>query len=178
MKIVRRRGLLGLALLVPLALFTLSGCSALVQRALTSPTVEVSKIDLRALTLKGADLRIDLDLANPNGFGLVLQSVDYRMRINGRTFVHGVLAERTEILAHGAQRLRLPVTLLYDDLRKVLETFDGRRTPRYVMEADVQLLVPVLGLVSVPVRDEGNVPLGSLDQVLGAVGNRSASPAH
>lgn len=168
-----------LQLLLPLlALLPLAGCSALVQRALTSPTVAVSRIDLRALTLKGAELRIDVDLQNPNGFGLVVQSVDYRMRVNGRTFVHGVLAERTEILAHGALRLRLPVTLLYDDLRKVLETFDGRRTPRYVMEADVQLLVPVVGLVSVPVRDEGNVPLGSLDQILGANATHPSGSPH
>src|SRR4051794_39095597 len=99
----------GLALAV--LCLSLASCAGL-GRPFERPQVRILGADVTHLSLESADVVFDLSVENPNALSFVLDTVDYRLRINGEQ-LHGQSAPRAEIAARGATEVRLPVTLRY-----------------------------------------------------------------
>jgi LEA14-like dessication related protein len=161
---IRRSGLL--ALLVASSLTACAGIQLLVER----PRVHVAGAELTAIGLESADLLFRLDVENPNGQALSLDGIGYHLRVEGEPLLDGSRDERLEIAGRGATRVELAVTLRYADLVRVLRRLgrDRPQRPGYDLEADLRFAVPVLGEVTVPVRQHGEIPLGRL---LGRLGS-------
>jgi len=147
--------LAGLILLVTVAACAGFGLGDVVQR----PKVDIVGADLTRTGLEGADLLFQFDVDNPNGVALVLNGLDYRLRLNDRPLLNGRRNDRTEIAARTESRVDLPVTVRYEDIVRVLETLDDRDTPSYELQADFQFAVPVIGSITVPVTKKGELPL-------------------
>ena len=156
-------------LALPLAL---SACSGLVRDAVRSPEVSVTDVELVGTTLTGADLLFEFRVDNPNALALVLDTVGYRLRLNGQQLLDGRRDERTRIEAQGRSVVQLPVTIRYSDVLRVIDSFEGRDKPEYDLEADFGFDVPVLGIVSVPVRERGEIPLDRLRGFMNRSGAR------
>jgi LEA14-like dessication related protein len=131
------------------------GLGDVVQR----PKVDIVDAELTRTGLEGADFLFQFDVDNPNGVALVLNGLDYRLRLNDKPLLNGRQDDRTEIAAKAASRVDLPVTVRYEDLIRVLETLDDRDTPSYELQADFQFAVPVIGSITVPVTKRGELPL-------------------
>jgi LEA14-like dessication related protein len=145
-------------LFLPLAaLLLLAGCSGfgkLVER----PSVDLVSVDVVGLTLTTAELAFEFQVRNPNERALVLDEIQYHLRVDGKPLVDERYGERLEIPGLGRSRVRLPVTARYQDLARVLgELFQDRPTP-YELQADFRFDVPVLGGVNVPLRERGELP--------------------
>jgi hypothetical protein len=95
--------------------------------------------------------------------------VGYRLALNDRHLLDGRRDERTEIAARGESLVRLPVTVRYEDLYRVIRSFSGsRRTrPDYELDADFQFDAPLVGGITVPVRKTGTIPIDRLLARLG-----------
>lgn len=156
------------SILWPLAL--LAGLSILVSacagvglgNALRNPDVDVVSAELTRTGFEGADLLFQFEVDNPNAFGLVLDGLNYRLRLNDRPLLNGRQDDRTEIAARTESRVDLPVTVRYDDLVRVLETLDDSTHPSYELQADFQFAAPLVGTITVPVTKRGEIPLGRL----------------
>ena len=156
------------SILWPLAL--LAGLSILVSacagvglgNALRNPDVDVVSAELTRTGFEGADLLFQFEVDNPNGVGLVLDGLNYRLRLNDRPLLNGRQDDRTEIAARTESRVDLPVTVRYDDLIRVLETLDDSTHPSYELQADFQFAAPLVGTITVPVTKRGVIPLERL----------------
>lgn len=156
------------SILWPLAL--LAGLSILVSAcagiglgsALRNPDVDVVGAELTRTGFEGADLLFEFKVDNPNSFGLVLDGLNYRLRLNDKPLLNGRQSDRTEIAAQTASRVQLPVTVRYDDLINVLETLDDTTRPSYELQADFQFAAPIVGTITVPVTKRGEIPLQRL----------------
>jgi LEA14-like dessication related protein len=154
-------------LLVPV-LFALAGCSGLGTLArMESPTVDVTGVKLLGTSLTGADVLVRFRVDNPNDVNLVLDGIDYRLRLNGQPLLDGQYDKQVEIAASGRTAVELPVTLKFQDLYGVIRTLQGRKDPEYALDADLRFAVPVLGEVTVPVTQTGKVPVDRLLQQIG-----------
>lgn len=156
----------GLAAVALLALTALSACAGL-DRVVKRPDVHIASVRLGEAHLTAAELIFEFEVDNPNAAALVLDEVGYRLRLNGEPFLDGRRAERTRIEASGESRVELPVTIRYQDLYRVIRSFEGRRgRPDYALDADFRFDVPILGAVTVPVRETGTIPLDRLEGLL------------
>jgi LEA14-like dessication related protein len=153
--------LFALGLLSVLA--SISACAgAGLGNALRNPDVDVVSAELTRTGFEGADLLFEFEVDNPNAFGLVLDGLNYRLRLNDKPLLNGRQDDRTEIAAQTESRVRLPVTVRYDDLIRVLETLDDSTHPSYELQADFQFAAPIVGTITVPVTKRGEIPLERL----------------
>lgn len=155
------------------ALLVLSSCAGL-GRSIVEPDVSITGFRLEEAHLNGAEFLFEFEVDNPNAVGLVLDALDYRLHLNGRQLLDGRRDRRLEIPANGESRVELPVTIRYADLLQVIDSFDGRRgrRPDYELEANFRFDAPILGAITVPLRERGDIPLDRLQGYLDRFGRR------
>jgi LEA14-like dessication related protein len=142
----------------------LSACAGLgLGSAVRQPDVDVVGAELTRADLNGADVLFEFEVDNQNGFGLVLDGLAYRLRLNDEPLLNGNQDRRTEIAAKTESRVNLPITLRYSDVVRALETLNDREDPTYELQADFRFAVPVIGSLTVPVTKRGRL---SLDRLL------------
>jgi len=139
------------------ALVFLNGC-ALYQNLAHPPKVTVSDVQLSGVSLAGADLVFHLQVDNPNSRGMVLESIGYKLRLNGKPMLEGRHDDRIEIAA-GASAVELPMTVGYSDLLRIVKGLASSAKPFYDIDAELRFAVPVLGIVNVPLTRHGEIPL-------------------
>ncbi len=126
------------------------------------PEVRILGVDVDSVGLDSVKLAFDVEVDNPNTVNLVLDTIDYRLHLNGQRLLDGQRDERMEIAARTESRVQLPVTIRYTDLVRALGTLNDRDRPSYELQADFGFDVPVLGRVTVPLRERGEIPLDRL----------------
>jgi len=141
--------------------FTLSSCAGL-GPVYEKPVVRVLGADVDNVSLTSADLVFDVAVENPNRFAFVLDTVDYRLRVNGEPFLDGQSDLHAEIAARATAEVRLPVKLRFADVLRALHALEGEKRAGYDLEAELRLQVPVLGRRSVLVRKRGDFSLADL----------------
>ncbi|MFL6197079.1 MAG: LEA type 2 family protein [Thermoanaerobaculia bacterium] len=165
----RAAGLLAVAL----SLVALAGCAGYGGLGrMVQPEVDVTDVKLLGTTLTGADLLFEFRVDNPNAVRLVLDDIGYRLRLNGQPLLDGRRDQRTEISARGYSFVELPVSIKYEDVYRVIRSFQGRERPNYDLDADFRFNVPVLGAITVPVTRRGEIPIDRLRDALGGFGER------
>ena len=152
--------LLIVSLLAALALASCAGYGGLAD--MVRPQVDVTDVKVLGTTLTGADLLFQFRVDNPNAVGLVLDAIGYRLRLNDQPLLDGRRNQGLRIAANGRSNVELPVTIRYEDVYRVLRSFQNRTRPDYALDADFTFDVPILGAVNVPVTKRGEIPLDRL----------------
>ena len=166
----RAAGLLAVALA---SVLTLSACSTLGGLAnVVEPEVDITDVKLLGTTLTGADLLFEFRVDNPNAVALVLDGIGYRLSLNNEHLLDGIRDQRTQIAANGRSTVELPVSIKFQDIYRVIRSFEGRDKPDYALDADFRFDVPVLGYVTVPVTQRGEIPIDRLRDALEGAGRR------
>lgn len=135
----------------------LSGCSSfgnLVER----PDVDLVAVDILGLTLTTAELAFDFQVRNPNRSALVLDEIRYHLRVDGRPLADESHGDRIEIPGLGRGNVRLPVTVRYTDLARALGELFEKDNASYDLQADFRFDLPIVGGVTVPLREKGELP--------------------
>lgn len=153
------------------AALAVSACSGLGGLAsMVEPEVDVTDVKVLGTTLTGADLLFQFRVDNPNAVALVLDDIGYRLRLNGEPLLDGRRIQETRIEASGRSIVELPVTIKFEDVYRVIRSFEGRKKPDYALDADFRFDVPILGSVTVPVTERGEIPMDRLREALGRIG--------
>lgn len=142
-----------------IALFVTS-CSQL--KSLTDvkkPTVSVDDFRVTGISLQDIELTFDLEVDNPNPVALTLSSYDYDLLIENNSFVKGSQPVNTRIEANGKNLISIPVMFTFKELYETFTSLSGKKDGAYSFLANVEVEVPILGMVEVPIEKSGSFPI-------------------
>lgn len=134
-------------------------------RAPRKPDVSFQNVSLVRLSLDSVDLLFDLQIDNPNAFGVSLAGFDYDMLLNQNSFLSGVQNDKQSIPANGSSTVQLPVTLAFSKIYQTLQSLSDADSTDYRLDLSFSFDVPILGVVKVPASKSGRLPLLKLPKV-------------
>jgi LEA14-like dessication related protein len=126
------------------------------------PDVQLTTVRLESLTLSGADLALELEVSNPNTFGVELGSLQYAFAVNGNPWVDGSSSGAQTIGAQRDSRVVIPFSVRFLSVgRAVYRLLTGDDTLDYTLElvAQVGTELALVPEVTLPFSLEGSVPL-------------------
>ncbi len=123
------------------------------------PTVSVENVSVSNISLSDIELLFDVQINNPNPLSLSLASYEYDFQINSNSFVKGVQELNTRIDANASNTVSIPVTFTFQELYNTFTSLRSEDEAGYALLGSVGVNVPVLGLIEVPIEQEGNFPV-------------------
>lgn len=138
-----------------------TSCATLEQLAsgaFQKPTLAYKSTTLADVTLSGATLNVVTTVNNPNGVGLSLADLDYRLSIDGHPVATGRPPEGLQIPANGSADVTLPASFKFTDLGQAVATVLAKGSARYKAEGTVGVKTPI-GVVHLPLSHEGTFSL-------------------
>ncbi len=75
------------------------------------PRVRVASLRVSGLTLQGASLVLGVEVANNNGFGLGLSSLDYRFAVGGQSWATGTSRRAVQIASRQKGVIEIPINV-------------------------------------------------------------------
>ncbi|HVK76224.1 MAG TPA: LEA type 2 family protein [Kofleriaceae bacterium] len=153
------------ALLALAALALLASACSFFTRSIEKPTADVRAVSLSTLSLSSVEGELRLDVANPNGFGVPLSSLQWELSIGGARAVTGAVELSQTIPARGTAPV---VTTLRIDPRDAAAVAAqvARGSRGYKLGARLTFTTPV-GAIAVDVVHEGT--LAGAGGVLGSL---------
>jgi len=137
---------------VAAALVALAGCS-LLQRlagaAFERPTLAYESWSADQLDLDGVTIGLHYRLENPNGFGLDLRHLAYKLEVEGRQVAEGELPAGVQIRAQGTTPVAIPVRLRWRDVPGFVELLVSRSDVAYRVSGAAGVGSPI-GTIDLP----------------------------
>jgi LEA14-like dessication related protein len=140
--------------LVACALLSASGCS-IFMRSIEKPKAAVRDVSLSAAGLGGVSGQLQLDVTNPNGFGVPLSGIDWELSIGGARAVTGAVQLSQTIPARGVAPVATSLTVNASDAIAVASALGGGARS-YALKAKLHFSTPV-GALSVDVQHTGTL---------------------
>ena len=136
------------------------GCTSLKEFvSVKKPEVHLKDYQISDLTLRDVEITFDLEIENPNPLSINLDSYSYNFDVDGNTFLEGTQNAKTEIAANASQNLQLPIRFTYSELYESVKSVVSQDEVEYTFGADLNLNLPVLGLIDIPVEHTGTLPV-------------------
>lgn len=123
------------------------------------PTADVTAVHLPSINLKKADIVVDVLITNPNPIPIPLVDINYLIESDGRKLVSGLIPDAGTIHAHGSETVKIPVTLVYDDIKNTYDDIKPGSIIPYRVKVDLIVDVPVLGRITLPLEKTGEIPV-------------------
>lgn len=123
------------------------------------PTAEVSGFHLPSITLEKADVVVDVLVSNPNPIPIPLVDIVYLIESDGRKLVSGTIPDAGTIRAHGSETIKIPVSLVYQDIKDTYEDIQPGEVIPYLVKIELLVDVPVLGRLTLPLEKTGEIPI-------------------
>lgn len=143
-------------------LATLTACS-MFMKSIEKPTAEVRGVTMATVGWSGVEGALQLDVANPNGFGVPLSGIDWELALGGARAVTGRVDLKQEIPAKGVAPVQTSLRVELRDAATVATALSaGRRD--YTLRAKLHFSTPV-GPLAVELQHRGELGGAS---VLGA----------
>lgn len=123
------------------------------------PTADVSGIHIPSINLKKLEIVVDVLITNPNPVPIPLVDIDYLVESNGRKLVSGLIPDAGTIRAHGSETVKIPITIIYDDIKDTYDDIKPGSIIPYKIKVGLIADVPVLGKLTLPLEKEGEIPV-------------------
>lgn len=75
------------------------------------PKINVSSLEVNDINFSRADLVLNLEVDNPNGFGLLVNALSYDLNVNGRNWIEGNNQDNITINKNNSNRIAIPISL-------------------------------------------------------------------
>ena len=75
-----------------------------------APKISMGNMTVKNLSLSRADLELELNVSNPNAFGVILNSLNYEVDVNGLKPISGLNENMVEIAEKSEGTLTIPVS--------------------------------------------------------------------
>lgn len=146
--------------------FLLSSCSFLKQQAeVIKPTAKLTGASLSNINFDQADLVFDLAVENKNPVALDLSGLKYDFQLDGNSLVSGVTSQGIKLKANGTSTVKLPVSVVFDDLKKLGTDIWTKDSLKYNLDTTFMVKLPIIGDYAVPVTKEGDVPVPKIPSI-------------
>jgi LEA14-like dessication related protein len=150
-------------------IWSLHGCSSLEQAEQimsgAKPTVRVKGVKLSDLDLNGMGLVFDMQVENPNPVKILLDHLDYDLKLLGRSFLKGEQSMGLSLAANGSSQVTLPVRMEFDKLLKMYGEINKQDELPYAVNLGLGFDVPLLGRIRMPVNYQGRIPLPKMPDI-------------
>lgn len=126
------------------------------------PAVSLDSYEVKKLGMTGADLLLNLHVSNPNAFSVLLNKMQYGLKVNGQEWANGVTRNALSIGEDGEATMALPVSLDFVKMgRTVFQSLSDKKPLDYDLSAslDVNTSSPLLKHAVVPVSKSGTFSL-------------------
>lgn len=147
-------------------LFSLIGCAELAKHAETiKPTAKLTGAHLANINFDQADLIFDLAVDNQNPVSLDLTSLDYDFKLENQSVVSGVTAKAIKLNANSTSTVQLPVTLKFNDLKKLPGELWNKDKLAYDLQTTFNIRLPIIGNYAIPVAKKGELPVPKIPAI-------------
>lgn len=75
------------------------------------PKIKLASLNVDEVNFSSADLTLNLQVDNPNGFGLLLNALNYSLNVNGRSWVNGSSKKDITISENNSDQISIPISL-------------------------------------------------------------------
>ncbi|KAL6971821.1 hypothetical protein U1Q18_031503 [Sarracenia purpurea var. burkii] len=123
------------------------------------PTADVTGIHIPCINLEKADIVIDVLVKNPNPIPIPLIDINYLIESDGRKLISGLIPDAGTLHAHGSETVKIPVTLIYDDIKSTHESIKPGSIIPYRIKVDLIVDVPIFGRLTLPLEKTGEIPI-------------------
>ncbi|KAF2298234.1 hypothetical protein GH714_020586 [Hevea brasiliensis] len=107
---------------------------------------------------KEANLVFDVLVENPTIIPIPLIDINYLIESGGRKLVSGLIPDAGTIHAHGKETIKIPVNLIYDDIKSTIMIRPGSIIP-YRIKVDFIVDIPIFGRLTLPLEKTGEIPI-------------------
>ncbi|KAM7510057.1 hypothetical protein LguiB_008932 [Lonicera macranthoides] len=121
------------------------------------PDADVTGIHIPSINLEKAEIVVDVLIKNPNPIPLV--DINYLIESDGRNLVSGLIPDAGTIQCHGSETVKIPVTLIYDDIKNTYGEIKSGSIIPYRVKVDLIVDVPVFGRLTLPLEKTGEIPM-------------------
>lgn len=133
---------------------TLAACS-MFMKSIEKPTAEVRGVSMSAVSWSGVEGALQLDVANPNNFGVPLSGIDWELAIGGSRAVTGRVELSQEIPARGIAPVQTSLRVDVRDAATVATSLSaGRRD--YTLRAKLHFSTAI-GPLAVELEHRGDL---------------------
>lgn len=149
--------------LVPVFVLALASCASLIKE----PRVALADVAVESLTLSGATIQVELEVENPNGFGLDARALEYTFYFQAasggdvdgwRTLTSGRTVEAVNLPANGTVNVPVSIPFRFLELQEAATSLLRDGALRYRFEGALTVGSPV-GDLRVPFDRTGLLDL-------------------
>ena len=151
--------------LLAIVVMALTGCAALEQARWQEPELRLEQVELMRLTPTNAELVGHFTVNNPNGFGVSMGALDYRLSMNESEVLAGVQEQGQRLEAGAETQVSVPLVLSFAELATLVQGFSSQSEIDYELAGGMRFEVPVAGSIRVPARTTGSLPVPRLPTV-------------
>jgi LEA14-like dessication related protein len=125
------------------------------------PGVSLRSLDVQQLTMSGASLLLQLEVDNPNSFSLLLNKLNYNLKLNGYDVGGGLVDKAVNIKQDGRGTVSLPVSLDFAQAGMGLYSALLGKGISYDLSGSMQASSsnPILEAFRIPLDKQGRVDL-------------------
>jgi len=154
------------SIVISFLLFTLAGCAELARHAETiRPTAEITGARLANIDFNQADIIFELAVDNKNPVAINLAGLDYDFKVENQSLISGVSNQAIQLKANSSSPVQLPVTLKFDDLKKLPGEIWKKDKVAYDLNTTVNVMLPVIGKYAVPISKKGELPVPRIPNI-------------
>lgn len=128
------------------------------------PGIKIQNLEIQNLSLSSADLVLNMEFDNPNAFGILVNSFDYSLSINGNRWAGGKALQNLNISEDGVTRMEIPISLNITEIGiSAYRLLTGSGDLNYQLNGTFDLGTdhPLLGRTNFNLNRSGTLPLNS-----------------
>ncbi|KAK1293847.1 hypothetical protein QJS10_CPA16g00030 [Acorus calamus] len=110
-------------------------------------------------TADKAEIVVDVLVKNPNPIPIPLIDINYLIESDERKLVSGLIPDAGTIHAHGSETVKIPMTLIYDDIKSTYADIKPGSIIPYKIKVDLIVDVPIFGRLTLPLEKKGEIPI-------------------
>jgi len=148
-----------------LALLAVLGACSAIHEVFREPDVQLKRVVVRGVGIRGGNLDLVVDVENPNGFALYGTKLEVGFEVEGQHLGDVAYDDDFSVTKNGRTTLTLPLTFGWAGLGSAVVTALGSGDLPYKMKGQVELRTP-LGAKDVSFTREGRVALTHLARAL------------
>jgi LEA14-like dessication related protein len=126
------------------------------------PSVKLQALKLENLSFSGADLRLKVMVDNPNGWSMMLNTMNYALNINGSQWLQGTSNQSMGIEKHQENIVEIPFSLNFFEMgSSIYNLLTGDKSLSYTLTgaADMQSSLPLVGSFKLPFDKSGQIDI-------------------
>lgn len=148
-----------------------SGCATLmnlIRQVLQEPTVEITKMTLREVSLASITARFAAKITNPNPFGFSLAGLDYALSIAGARFASGTAPGGVKLKPEGSASTTFDVSFDLGKTASAILDLLSKKVVDYTVDTTFHFQAPKPApqqTFAIPTTYSGSMPMPAIPQI-------------